>query len=174
MKRLVLFLPLVFLLCACAHRSEIVWETVDDDLSETVGAWSDTYAIFVPTADDVAVFAPTAAQTETVYAPESGDYTMVTKTYLAADLESAVRQLSGFGASELQIVQTTRHGLPEYRFAWYEPSGESGRVCRADLIMDGERCYACVFSVQEAVGGKYASLIADTFAHLSLRESEGF
>ena len=174
MKRLLLLLPLIFLLCACADRSEIVWETVDDDCAESVGAWSDTYAIFIPLSDDVAVLAPTPAHTETVYAPESGEYSLVTKTYLASDLESAVRQLSGFGASELQLLQTTRHGLPEYRFAWYEPSGENGRVCRADLICDGDRCYACVFSVQESAGGKYAALIADTFAHLSLRESEGF
>ena len=174
MKRLVLLLPLVLLLFGCADRSEIVWETVDDDCTQTVGAWADAYAIFVPLEDDVEVLASTPAHTETVYAHESGDYTMVTKTYLAADLESAVRQLSGFGASELQILRTTRHGLPEYRFAWYEPDGESGKVCRADLIRDGDRCYACVFAVQEHAGGRYASLIADTFEHLSLRESEGF
>lgn len=169
MKRLAVLFPLLFLLTACSSTAA-VWETVNDELAPP--AEPEVYSVFVPLGFE-ADFIADKVHGEAVYTSENGDYTVTTKSFLATGLDSAVRQLTGFEASQLQLQKTQRHGLPEYRFAWYS-ADSGGRVCRGGLLQDGSRWYACVFAVDENAGGRYTKLIAEAFRHISLSRSEGF
>ena len=91
-----------------------------------------------------------------------------------ADADTAVRRLSGFSPEDLDVSETTRCGLPEYRFAWYTSGDEGGSLCRADVLLDGTVCYALTFSARERCGSTYDSTAEQVFATLSLFEDEGF
>ncbi len=80
---------------------------------------------------------------------EIGELEVLTSRFLAANLDDAVKQLSGFAPDRLNILQTTRFSMPEYQFAWYSQTAEGGRLCRADLVMDGVTCYAVVCTAPE-------------------------
>ena len=61
--------------------------------------------------------------------------------FLAWDEAAAVRLLTGQGRPRrLTVLETTRFGLPQAQFAWYD--ADAGRLCRADLILDGTTGYA--------------------------------
>lgn len=128
------------LLCGCVARP--VWETVDD-VEPAVAQSLCEIAISLP---EQAVEVGSRSG-ETLY--EAGELEVMTSSFVAADLDAAVKVLSGYAADRLTIIQTERDGLAEYRFAWYSAGETGGRLCRADLLMDGMACYAVVCSAQE-------------------------
>ncbi len=172
MKIVSCLLLLSMLLCGCA-AAEPTWETVDDVLpSDPVSAWQEeayTITIGVPAQTELLA----TSNGWKLYAAESGDYEIQTGTFLASSLDSAVRQLSGYDAGRLLIVETTRFDLPEYQFAWYSDGEEGGRLSQADLVMDGYRCYAVVCSRAEAAGSAYDSSIRQVFSSFGLHYDEG-
>ena len=172
LKRFFMLFLVCLLLFGCAAKPEPVWETVADELEEDVW-WEDSaFRIVIPVASDVTQDETSPARMRTVYTQQDGEYELFTNRFLASDLSGAVRQLTGYEADELQMIETSRYGMPEYRFAWYREAADGGRVCRADLLQDGQVFYAAVFSVQEKAGGKYHGLIAQTFGALSLFEQD--
>lgn len=133
-------LPLsLMVLCGCAARP--AWETVDDDLSGAPAAYEMQLAL-----PEQAVELE-SRQGENLYGV--GAMEVTTAAFAAKDLDAAVRYLSGFAAERLTILQTQRFDMPEYQFAWYSQSDEGGRLCRADLVMDGMQCYAVVCTAPE-------------------------
>lgn len=102
----------------------------------------------------------------------NGDYRIETSVFLASGLDSAVHQLSGLDAHGLTIVETVRFDLPEYHFAWYDGSGE-GLLRQADLVLDGETCYAVVCSRTEAAGPEGDAMTRSVFSSFGLYRDEG-
>ncbi len=172
MKKLVLlFLPLL-LLCGCAEEPAIR-ETVSDTI-EPVECWqSEAYDILLEIPEDVALLPENPAQSGKTYVQEDGLYEIETQVFLASDAESAIHQLSGFRAEDLEVVCLSRFSMPEYRFAWYRPSDDGGRICRADLFCDGQQCYAVTVSVSEDAARMYHQLAAEVFSTVGLFFDEG-
>lgn len=126
-------------LCGCSAQS--VWETVDDELPAAATVYEmqvalPEQAVQVESSGSAALY-------------EVGEMEIITSTFAARDLDAAVRMVSGFAADRLTILQTERFDLPEYQFAWYSQTAEGGKLCRADVVMDGMYCYAVVCSAPE-------------------------
>ena len=170
MKVLVLALLLVMLTGGCA--SQEAWETVDDALPQQVGAWQ-TQAYSIQVALPMGAEFVGADTEGSLYAVEDGELEIRTATFLASELNAAVKHLSGLQAERMTVVQTTRFGLPEYHFAWYAQTEEGGRVCQADLVMDGLCCYAVVTSVPEDNGKDYQQTCRQVFSSFGLSFDEG-
>ena len=71
-------------------------------------------------------------------------------------------------------MNTRRCGLPESQFAWYATGEEGGRLCRADILRDGDHCYALTFSVREELAPQYAELAQHVFESFSLNADKDF
>jgi hypothetical protein len=170
MKKFVLLLAAALLLlplAACAKTE--TWETVDEEIPLTAGSCLDGAYDIVYTAPPDAVRETFGAQDGcSVCTAAGGDYEITSQVLLASSAESAVRRLSGFAPERLNIIKTSRCGLPEYQFAWYTTGDEGGRLCRTDLLMDGLYGYALTFSEREGLGTAYDSTVKDVFASLSL------
>lgn len=165
--RFIVLVCLVLMLTGCSVHTA-GWETVED---------------FVPTATEtndsplyaISVGLPDAALTDEAEGCrryETGTLQVETSTFLASDVNSAVRHLSGYEAERLTILQTSRFDLPEYQFAWYSQTEEGGRLCRADLVMDGMNCYAVVCSAPEEAGEGSWTEARKVFAAFGLSPAE--
>ena len=143
MKWWMIVICLVFL-TGCSAQP--VWETVEDGIPAELPVLQ-TYEISL----DVPMTFLGGSRKDSLYA--CGSVEVHTTSFYAADLDAAVRQLSGFSAEKLNIVKTHRNVLPEYQFAWYSETEEGGRLYRADLLMDDTLCYAVICSAPETAEG---------------------
>ena len=174
MKKLALLLSAALLLgslAGCAGAE--TWQTVDDEMPlEAESCLDSAYRIVFTVPDGAAEETFASSDGCTVYTQANGDYEITSQVLLSSSMESAVRRLSGFEPERLSIIETARCGMPEYQFAWYTSGDEGGRLCRADILMDGLYCYALTFSVREGLGTAYDSTIRDVFASLSLESRD--
>ncbi len=160
----VLTLLLLFL-TGCGMQVE-TWETVGDTIAVAETAVGDY---------DITVGLPEAAltdQTGNCCRYETENLLVETSTFQATDLNDAVRYLSGFEAEKLTILKTVRFDLPEYQFAWYCQTAEGGRLCRADLVMDGMTCYGVVCSFPEEAGEAAWTEARQVFSAFGLSPAE--
>ena len=151
------------------------WETVDDVLPDTVSVWTeDAYRISFDVPEDAVVSAFSENGAATVYEQADGDYEITAQVLLSSDADGAIRRLSGFDPEQLEVLNTRRCGLPESQFAWYATGEEGGRLCRADILRDGDHCYALTFSVREELAPQYAELAQHVFESFSLNADKDF
>ncbi len=155
------------------RRAAIDWETVDDEVIPASGPIEEPYVITFGVPDD-ATMEPLSAHDRGLYVAENGDYEVYSDVIAAPNLDQALKAVSGFGEDELDVVETTRFGLPEYRFAWASASDEGGRVSRAALVEDENYFYALVFSVKEGLGTKYDEEAEAVFSSFGLYGDEMF
>ena len=73
---------------------------------------------------------------------------------------------------ELEVLETRRFGLPEYRFAWASASDEGNYVSQASLVEDGSYYYALIFSVREEMGSAYEGCAEAVFSSFGLYGDE--
>lgn len=164
-------LCLAAILCGC--QAETQWETVDDDVVSVSAEVKEPYVITFGVPNDSSA-APLSEENRSLYVQENGDYEILSDVISAYSLDDAVRQVSGFGADEVNLLKTKRFGLPEYRFAWTASSDEGDYVSRASLVEDGEYYYALVFSVREGMGTAYDDCAEAVFASFGLYGDEQF
>ena len=170
MKTVCLVCLLALLLSGCAAP---VWETVED-VSPAVeaAAWQeDTYTIQLGLPEGAALLEEAGGCR--LYGTGDGSLEILTETFLASGLDSAVRHLSGLSAEDLTSLRTQRFSLPEYQFVWYAQSEEGGWLCRADLVLDGLDCYAVVCRSREAGGNGLDDAIRQVFSSFGLFRDEG-
>lgn len=154
------------LLTGCS--STVVWEQVQDlEPVQQVASWQEE-AYFLQIGVPQELSLTDRVQNCSLYETDDGRWQVQTQMFLASDLDTAVRYLSGYEADRVTILQTSRFGLPEYRFAWYCQTEEGGRLCRADLVMDEMVCYAVVSSTAEETGDCYEQQIRQVFASFGL------
>ena len=162
---------LALLLCGC--QAEMQWETVDDDIVMVSAPAEDPYIItFGLPADTEA--SPLSEDYRSLYVHEDGDYEILSDVISAYSLDDALQQVSGFGKDELEVIETSRFGLPEYQFAWVSNSDEGTFLSRASLVEDSDYYYALVFSVREGVGTAYEDCAEAVFASFGLHGDEMF
>ena len=171
-KILLSSLLLCGLLCGC--RAEPDWETVDDDAVLQVSAMVEPPYVITYGVPDDASMEPLSVKNRSLYVGENGDYEIFSDALSAASLDDAIRQVSGFGETDLSVLETTRFGLPEYRFAWASSSDEGEYVSQASLVKDGDYYYALVFSVRQGLGGKYDDCAEAVFSSFGLYGDESF
>lgn len=172
MKKCVFLLCLLLLFSGCSAASA-AWETVDDVMpAQPASSWLDQAgSILIGVPEGLELLA--SSDGCFLYGDPDSGYEVETSIYLASSLNSAVRQISGFDADRLLIIETTRFDLPEYHFAWYAETAEGGRLNQADLVMDGVCCYAVVCSSPEADGNAYEQETRQVFSSFGLYYDEG-
>lgn len=152
----------LFLLTGCSAQP--VWETVEDILPAE-GQFLHNYDISL----ELPLTYLGGNGKDCLYA--SGTLEVETASFHAADLDAAVRWISGFSPEQLNMIKTVRDDLPEYQFAWYSQTEEGGRLFRADLVMDGTACYAVICSAPETAEGFHEQARA-VFSSFNLSETE--
>ena len=170
MKRLGWLLGVVLMLTGCSGP---VWETVNDVvLQEQVPVWQEeAYELQLGVPEEAALLLENDVCS--LYSTANGELEVETITFLASGLESAVKTVSGFSAEDLTILRTSRFDLPEYQFAWVSQTEQGARLYRADVIMDGMRCYAVVCSSLENAGDYYAFQARQVFSTFGLSGDSG-
>ena len=168
-----LALALAVLLCACLS-TEPVWETVDDDLVCAAPDPAKPYAITFCVPEDALEQTLSADTSARVYLGAGGGYEIVSDFLACAEPMDAVQQLTGFAPSQLELVTTTRFGMPEYQFAWSASGDEGARIYRAAILSDGSYCYTLCFSSAAGLGGTYDSIQLQVFSSFGLYGDENF
>lgn len=157
---------MVLLLSGCSAVP--VWETVDDSMLEQPAMWRDqSYVIQIDLPDS----AVPMGEMEGIRRYEAGNMEVETCTFLASDINIAVRYLTGFEKDQLTVLELTRFGLPEYRFAWCCQTDEGVRIYKADLIQDQMVYYAVVCSTPEEACLQYEQDVRQVFASFGLSSS---
>ncbi len=162
-------LCLAALLCGC--RAEVQWETVDDEVVAASGPAEEPYIITFGVPDDASL-EPLSEEHRNLYVQEDGAYEILSDVITAPNLDEALRAVSGFGADELEVLETRRFGLPEYRFAWASASDEGNYVSQASLVEDGSYYYALIFSVREEMGSAYEGCAEAVFSSFGIYGDE--
>ena len=161
-----LALALTVLLCACVSNVP-VWETVDAEIVQPVAARRPSSIVFaIPEGAVRETFAQDSMSQ--VYSAPDGSYEITATVFDTADPDAAIALLTGFDASQLQIVTTTRFSLPEYQFAWCAAADSGERLFRASVLCDEQYCYALCFSRPAASGTDYDSTCESVFATFGL------
>lgn len=161
--KIIALVGILFLLTGCSIQTAS-WETVED---HSVSAEQALYGI--------AVGLPETALTDEVEGCrryETQSLQVEVSTFFASDFDDAIHRLSGFSADKLTILQTQRFGLPEYQFAWYCQTEEGGKLCRADMVMDGMTCYAVVCCAPENGGEAAREEARQVFSSFGLLPEE--
>lgn len=169
MKKMLLFVPIFLLLTGC---SSPVWETVEDTMDVSAASWVESgYSIDISLPQGMECLCSEPGWE--IYSTANGDFEVETRAFLASDLNTAVYMLTGYEASQMNILQTERFDLPEYQFAWVTCTEQGSKLCRADMVMDGTDCYAVVCSSLENAGDLYASETRRVISAFGLYTDEG-
>jgi len=172
-KKVSVLLLLVLIATLWGCRSDTVWETVDDGVLYASAPIEEPYIITYGIPNDASMD-PLSVRNRSLYVGKDGEYEILSDVITAANLDEALRQVSGFGEDELDVLETTRFGLPEYRFAWASSSDEGELVSQASLVEDGGYYYALVFTVRQGLGSKYDDCAEAVFASFGLNVDESF
>lgn len=166
-------LAVVCLLAAalCACQAEVQWETVNDEVIEASGPAEEPYVIIFGIPEDAGL-EPLSEDCRRLYVQDNGDYEILSDVVTAPNLDEALRQVSGFGEDEIDVVETRRFGLPAYRFAWASASDEGNFLSQASLVADGNYYYALIFTVREEAGTAYDACAEAVFSSFGLYGNE--
>ena len=171
MKCSVILAAAVLAAACCGCAATTTWETVDDEIVEASGPAEEPYIITFGVPSDVDAM-PLTDGNRSLYVQEDGDYEILSDVVTAPNHLAAIEQVSGFAAEELDVLETTRFGLPEYRFAWVSESDEGSYVSQAAVVEDGSYYYALVFSVREEAGNAYQDCAEAVFSSFGIYGNE--
>lgn len=163
MKRICWLLLAAILLCGCS--AEQAAETVYDELLVDTMAPQKELSLKLPAqAAKSALAAEDGAQ---LYF--CGEYLLTTQTCMAGDLDRTVRDLCGYGAEQLTVMETKLGGVKRYDWTWTS-AGESGvQVGRAAVLDDGDYHYCVTVMADEEAGGSLDPQWDVLFASLGLQ-----
>ncbi len=168
-KKLLVFVGMLGLLTGCGATP--TWEYVQDRvMPEEVVCWQEeAYTISLGLPQDCALLKEELGRS--VYGKD--DLEVEKRMFLTSGKENAIKTVSGLDASQLTVMETTRFGMPEYQFAWYQEQEQGGRLCRADLIIHDQECYAVICSSAVEAGDSHADEIRQVFSSFGLYTAEG-
>lgn len=150
MKKLLIILVFVLLLCGCSAQE--TFETVFDQLEAPVMAQMRQLQVELPKEAS----APTLSSEEagTLYLCDG--YTLSIQTMNGGDLDATMRSLTGFSKDQLTVMTTEKHGVRRYDCVW-SAAGEGGdQVARAVILDDGNYHYAVTVMSDFAAAGDLA------------------
>lgn len=160
MKKLCCMVLLACLLTGCG--AEETFETVADEM---------VYEHPVPRSIHVSLPEDTVLpvmQTENGKLYFCRDFEVCVQTLTGGDLDATVRSLCGFGAADVDILETVREDLRQYDFVW-SSAGETGdQVGRACILSDGAYHYCVTAMAPEEIAGEYQQIWNGMFETFTL------
>ena len=156
MRRGILFLLAICMICGCAAGSAQGYETVRDELPTS----DPEDAPFLIRAE-LPADAICSVQTDAlrVWNAPNGDYEITARILVTDGLDAAVYALCGFDQTRIDL-----DGGRECRLAWCVDSA----VYRALLRMDGDFCYILMLRLRDGLGGEYQTMINGLFSSFAL------
>lgn len=150
MKKVWCMVLLVCLLTGCAARE--TFETVADEMVYEHAA---PLEIRVSLPEDTVL---PVMQTDTGKLYICRDFEVAVQTLTGGDLDATVHALCGFGAADVDILETAGNGQTRYDFVW-SSAGEMGdQVGRACIVSDGAYHYCVTAMTAEAKAGEYREI----------------
>lgn len=134
MKKLWL-LMIALLLCGCS--AEQTFETVEDEI--VIQASAQPREILLTLPEETLL---PAMETDEGMLYLCDGYDVAVQIFSAGDLDATLRQLSGFEAQELTIMETQAGACRCYEFTWTMATGLGEQVGRAMILDDGNYHYA--------------------------------
>lgn len=147
MKKLLLILLTAMMLtgCAAVETFETLGPIIHEDDADVVMA---QMSLSLPEDAALAVF---ENGTDKLYLCD--DYTIVTQTLPAGDVNSTVTTLCGYTSDALTIVRSAAGEVDRYDWVWTAASDDGDLVCRAAVLDDGSYHYClCVIASATSVG----------------------
>lgn len=152
MRKLCLVVASLLLLAGCAGRSKMTFETITDN---------DISPVAAETPRQISVELPQNAAMLTIRSEDAGtqylcdDYSVYVQTLPSGDLDRTLRQVTGYGADALTLVETRQEQMKRYDFVWTS-AGEGGdQSCRGAILDDGNYHYVLT-SIAGAAQGEQA------------------
>lgn len=94
---------------------------------------------------------------KTVYLQENGEYEITVFRFPASSLCEVIPVLAD--RSVYRVRQKKRFAMKEYLLEWYC----GGKICKADILLDGRHCYAVRFSAKSKACDSAAVELFSTF-----------
>ena len=150
MKRVMCMVLLACLLTGCA--AEETFETVADELVFDQ-AQPREIQVVLPQETVLPVMETEAGQ---LYICR--DFEVTVQTLAGGDLDATIRTLCGFGADDVDVLETSADGFTCYDFVW-SSAGETGdQVGRACILSDGAYHYCVTAMAPEEKAGEYQEI----------------
>ena len=147
MKKLWILVMMALLLCGCV--AEETFETVGDEMVQPVIAQQRQIQLRLP---EETLLPAMETEGKTLYLCKNYDVTV--QTLGGGNLDATVRQVSGFSAEDLTVIQTMSGDFVCYEFVW-TASGDLGEeVSRAKIIDDGSFHYVLTASAAASRAGE--------------------
>lgn len=164
MRKLCVALAVSLMLCGCG--SQAAFESVTD--------LADVPA--VSQMRKIKLSLPKDATAPTLYSEECGslylcdDYTISVQTLEGGDMDSTLRQLTGFGKADLTVMETEYGGIKRCSCVW-SAAGEGGdHVGRALILDDGNYHYAVSVMAEFSRAGDLSAKWQELFESVELTD----
>ena len=162
MKKLLVLLPMILLLAGC--KSQETFETVTD-VQE---------AVVIPAAQQIMVDLPSGTQTPVLQSKELGeiyfcdDYFITVQTVQSGDLNSTLRNCTGFDKEQLRLIQTQTKDLKRYECVWSAAGEGQEQVGRLCILDDGNYHYVLTTMADADSAGNLQSTWQELFDSMRL------
>lgn len=145
-KKLVLIAGILLLLSGCA--AEPTFETVTDEYVQPVSVQLRQMTLSLP--DEAAALAVQSDETGNLYFCDG--YTVTVQVMDSGNLDKTLRQCTGFGKDELQLLQTQKGDVKRYECVWAAAGEGEDQICRAAVLDDGISHYVltCMAGASQA------------------------
>lgn len=150
MKKCAFLVVFGLLLCGCSAQE--TFETVSDDIIQSVSA--QMQQVYVELPEEAAAPAMENDGGDAIYLCDG--YTITMQTLEAGDLDATLRTATGFSRDALHMIQTESEGIKRYECVWAAAGEGEDQVCRAAVLDDGSYHY-----VLTAMAG---ASVTETFA----------
>ena len=147
MKKFWILLPVILLLTGC--KAQETFETMDDVYVQPADVPAQRVVLALP--EEAAMPAMESDVSGKLYLCDG--YTVTVQTLQAGDLNSTIKETTGFSRDALDVITTSKAGLSRYECVW-TAAGETGdQVGRAVVLDDGNYHYVVCIMGDAAIAG---------------------
>lgn len=134
MKRWIWMVVCLLLLTGCA--AEETFETVADELALPVMAQPREIEVALP-----GEAALPAMENDSCRLYLGSDYEILLQTLSGGDMARTIRQVSGFEAEELTVLETSHNDFRRVEFVWVSAGEQGDEIGRCVVLDDGDYHY---------------------------------
>ena len=132
-----MFVILLSMLCLTGCNASETMETISDDLAISAGAVAADITLVLDD-EEAAMFC--GADGSKLYVCD--EYSVMVQTSAGGDIAGSIQAATGFSKDKLTVMQTRKHDVTSYEYAWSTTGEAEDQICRGVLLDDGAYHYA--------------------------------